>query len=101
MNGLKTLKEITVPTKTEDISTLESFTWRLRQEAIKWIRWRLEKSGLKIIKIKGDHISWKGEKDLYQAGAIHQLVTFFNIMEEDLITNKELNAREHGETGDN
>lgn len=34
-------------------------------------------------------------------GELFFLVEFFNIIEEDLMTNEEINAREHGERGNN
>ena len=58
----------------------------LKQEAIKWVKNCKMCSTAQPIPICSEH---------------RELAKFNNIIEEDLLTNNELNAREHGEIGNN
>ena len=60
----------------------------LKQEAIKWIK---NKFPLKM-NVQLDSYYWGGKSELMK---------FFNLTEEDLMTNEEINNREHGEGGNN
>ena len=70
-----------------DIPMQTDIYLELKAEAIKWIKWKLENSNLKIAKMTWENnkltISWKGT-DKFSAGFIQGIAEFFNITEEDL-----------------
>ena len=85
-NKLKTLKDIL-----KERPMYAPIFIDLKQEAVKWIK----------------HYGKKREKakDIVECagfdGKMYALEIFFNITEEDLMTNEEINNREHGEIGNN
>lgn len=85
---------------------------KLKEEAIKWVKTGLdflseEENGFRIRHIENKSISFIGlsptgnEQEERMKGRIMGFIFFFNIIEEDLMTNEEINNREHGEVGNN
>ena len=87
---LKTLKDLEKEQEEYDESYTIVGVDKLRQVAIKWVKWKLSNNlKLNIEKITWSNgkviIDWKGDKDLFTVGFCTSLIEFNNITEEDLI----------------
>ncbi len=100
MTKLKTLKDIYVRKESPELVSDLIFD-DIKQEAIKHIK-SLDNEWDKLVKEGNDPNKnfryFVFDKIEYQKTFIKH---FFNITEEDLMTNEELNKREHGERGNN
>lgn len=92
------------------VGSLMSKGWKKYEEPLKTAKdlrftWQglinlLEYDKLKDLAIKRVK-EWKHEHSDFSSGRQNALIILFDLTEEDLMTNEEINARENGEVGNN
>ena len=106
---LETLKDINFYKELGKFTSNDKIKELLKSKVINWIKHWLKVLGNPKFLIDEKHCVGFRKEDMDRfnmteceaCASIGAFVNFFNFTEEDLMTNDELNAREHGEVGNN